>query len=81
MKRIVYGCLMFALATAGATFEPAVKGEVSITGLATVRVDRRIARDFPIRRDMTQVKSSRLLLLHLLLQERRWLVQGHPRIA
>ena len=59
MKRIVYGCLMFALAAAGATFEPALTGEVSIAGKATARVDKRIARDFPIRRDMTAVKSFR----------------------
>ena len=52
----------FALAlvgASGAAFEPAVKGEVSITGPATVRVDKRIARDLPIRRDMTAVKSFR----------------------
>ena len=60
MKKIAcLGAMMFSLAAAGATFEPALTGEVSIAGKATARVDRRIARDFPIRRDMTLVKSFR----------------------
>ncbi|MBQ6011416.1 MAG: hypothetical protein IJL17_22995, partial [Kiritimatiellae bacterium] len=58
-KKACLGAMMFALAAVGATFESALNGEVSITGKATARVDRRIARDFPIRRDMTQVKSFR----------------------
>ena len=41
----------------GAAFEPAMKGEVSIDGKSTVRVEKRISRDLPIRRDMTAVKS------------------------
>ena len=57
MKRTVCGCLMSALVAAGATLEPALPGEVSIAGTATTRVEKRISRDFPIRRDMTLVKS------------------------
>ena len=54
------GLLALASIGHGAAFEPAVKGEVSITGPATARVDnKRIARDMPIRRDMTAVKSFR----------------------
>ncbi len=41
----------------GAVFEPAMKGELSIAGKSTVRVEKRISRDLPIRRDMTAVKS------------------------
>ena len=37
----------------GAVFEPAMKGELSIAGKSTVRVEKRISRDLPIRRDMT----------------------------
>ena len=59
MKAITFGFALIALAVSGAEFEPALKGEVSITGPTTVRVDRRIARDLPIRRDMTAVKSFR----------------------
>ena len=43
----------------GAAFEPAVTGDVSIVGKATARVEKRIARDMPIKRDMTAVKSFR----------------------
>lgn len=41
----------------GAVFESAVTGTVTITGAATRRVEKRIAHDMPIRRDMTNVKS------------------------
>ena len=43
----------------GTAFEPALTGEVLIAGPATARVDKRMARDLPIRRDMTAVKSFR----------------------
>ena len=60
MKKLVPCCvMMFVLAAAGATFEAALTGEVSIAGKATARVEKRISRDFPIRRDMTLVKSFR----------------------
>lgn len=58
MKQIV--CSVFcaaAIAAAGAKFEPAVKGTVEISGGATARVEKRIARDLPIKRDMTLVKA------------------------
>ena len=42
MKAITFGFALMALAVSGAEFEPALKGEVSITGPTTVRVDRRI---------------------------------------
>ena len=59
-KVMCAAAVALALAGAyGAAFEPAMKGEVSITGPATARVDKRIARDLPIRRDMTAVKSFR----------------------
>ena len=51
----------FALAAGGygAELEPAINGEVTISGSATARVEKRIARDLPIRKDMTRVKSFR----------------------
>ena len=59
-KVMCAAAVALALAGAyGAAFEPAMKGEVSITGPATARVDKRISRDLPIRRDMTAVKSFR----------------------
>ena len=59
-KVVCAGAVALALAGVhGAAFEPALKGEVSITGQATARVDKRIARDLQIKRDMTQVKSFR----------------------
>ena len=59
-KVMCVAAVALALAGAyGAAFEPAMKGEVSITGPVTARVDKRISRDLPIRRDMTAVKSFR----------------------
>ena len=49
--------LALAAAGQGAAFEPALTGEVSIVGEATARVEKRISRDLPIKKDMTTVKS------------------------
>ena len=47
MKTITFGFALMALAVAGATFEPAMKGEVSITGPATARVERHLRQHTP----------------------------------
>ncbi|MBR1587069.1 MAG: family 10 glycosylhydrolase [Kiritimatiellae bacterium] len=56
-KNVFLGCLFAALAAAGASYEPALGGEVSIKGAATQRVEMRIARDLNIRCNMAAVKA------------------------
>ena len=57
MKSVFLGCLFAALAAAGASYEPALGGEVSIKGAATQHVEKRIARDLNIRCNMAAVKA------------------------
>ena len=58
MKRtIAFGCFMLALVAAGAAFESANPSSTEIVGNVTTRVEKRIARDLPIKKDMTAVKA------------------------
>ena len=58
MKRtIAFGCFMLALVAAGAAFELASPSSTEIVGNETTRVEKRIARDLPIKKDMTAVKA------------------------
>ena len=54
---IILALAALASCAAASSFEPVLTGEVSIVGAATARVEKRIARDLPIRKDMTAVKA------------------------
>ena len=61
MVRSGIECAAAAVALAagacGAAFEPAMPSSAEITGRATARVEKRISRDLPIKKDMTAVKA------------------------
>ena len=61
MKMTTASLILSSLAfcAAASSFEPAMMGEVSIAGPATARVEKRIARDLPIKKDMTAIKAFR----------------------
>ena len=54
---VVVGAFALAAFGQGVAFEPALTGEVVVAGKESSRLEKRIARDLPIRKDMTGVKS------------------------